>query len=293
VVDLTRNHQLLQQVLGCAQRYSPQGKIIAEENRHCQFRVKLGPNLEPLKGSRYNEIGEVNVEVAGVSTRDIQAIQALRDGIAEGRNWYLSLLESVRLWDSWEEDYAGRHYRYLIDDEAFDWLILAGRLCEEVDGLIPEQELINLLFFDRPPIELSRDEFRNFIGEAKYRAYLNYLYGILVETFLLLAVTEEIRKKKRVLGLNSDNGVVDEAYQLIYGDSQLALLKRFRKEKHRPQLKSISLTELNEFTYWLFKYRMKVRDRSRVASDTKKALMKLHEVVRLKGKPVRPSVSER
>jgi len=227
-----------------------------------------------------------------VSIRDTQAIQGLKNAIAEGRNWYVALLEAVRLWSSPEEDYEGRHYQYLVDNEAFDWLVLAGRLCEEVDGLIPEDELTNLLFFDRPSIELSKDEFKNLIGASKYQAHLNYLYGILVEKFLILAVTEEIRKKKRVLGLNNDNGVIDEAYQRIYGDTQFALLKQFRKERHYPQLRSISLSELNEFTYWLFKYRIKNRDKSRVASDTKKALTKLHEISRLKAKSVRPSTPE-
>jgi hypothetical protein len=232
------------------------------------------------------------VEVAGVSTRDTQTIQGLKNAIAEGRNWYVALLEAVRLWSSTEEDYNGRHYQYLVDNEAFDWLVLAERLCEELDGLIPEEELINLLFFDRPPIELSKEELKNFIGAPKYKAYLNYLYGILVEKFLLLSITEEIRKKKRVLGLNNDNGVIDEAYQRIYGAPQSALLKQFRKERHYPQLRSINLSELNEFTYWLFKYRIKTLDKSRVASDTKKALTKLHEILDLKARPVYPSALE-
>ena len=224
-----------------------------------------------------------------MSTQDAQAIQGLKSAIAEGRNWYVSLLEAVRLWTSPEEDYAGRHYQYLVDDEAFDWLVLTERLCEELDGLIPEEERTNLLFFGVPPIELSRDEFKNLIGASKYRAHLNYFYGILVERFLLLSVTDEIRKKKSALGLNTDNGVVDEAYQRIYGAPQSALLEQFRKERRYAQLRSIRLSELNEFTYWLFKYRIKIRDKSRVASDTKKALTKLHEILALKAKPLRSS----
>jgi len=227
-----------------------------------------------------------------VSTRDTQAIQGLKGAIAEGKNWYVALLEAVRLWSSPEEDYDGRHYQYLVDSEAFDWLVLAERLCEELDGLIPEKERINLLFFDTPPIELSKDEFKNLIGASKYKAHLNYLYGILVEKFLILAVTEEIRKKKRVLGLNNDDGVVGEVYQRIYGATQFALLKQFRKERHYPQRKSISLSELNEFTYWLFKYRIKKRDKSCMASDTKKALTKLHEILEFKARPLRPSAPE-
>jgi hypothetical protein len=232
------------------------------------------------------------VEVAGVSTRDTQAIQGLKNAVAEGRNWYVALLEAVRLWHSLEEDYSGRHYQYLIDNEAFDWLVLSERLCEELDRLIPEKERTNLLFFGIPPIELPKDEFKNLIGASKYRAHLNYFYGILVEKFLILAVIEEIRKKKRVLGLNNDNGVVDEAYQRIYGAPQSALLKQFRKERHYPQLRSISLSELNEFTYWLFKYRIKIRDKSCVASDTKKALTKLHAILALKARPIYPSTLE-
>ena len=227
-----------------------------------------------------------------MSTRDTQAIQRLKNAVTEGRNWYVALLEAVRLWSSPEEDYDGRHYQYLIDNEAFDWLVLTERLCEELNGLIPEKERINLLFFGIPPVELSKDEFKNLIGASKYQAHLNYFYGILVEKFLLLSATEEIRKKKRTLGLNNDNGVVDEAYQRIYGTTQSALLKQFRKERHYPQLRSISLSELNEFTYWLFKYRIKTRDKSRVASDTKKALTKLHEILELKARPVYPSAPE-
>jgi len=105
-------------------------------------------------------------------------------------------------------------------------------------------------------------------------------------------VTEEIRKKKTVLGLNNDNGIIDEAYQHIYGATQSALLKQFRKERHYPQLRSIRLSELNEFTYWLFKYRIMTRDKSLVASDTKKGLTKLHELLDHKDRPAHPSVLE-
>jgi len=219
-----------------------------------------------------------------VSAQDTEAIRRLKTAIRQGKNWYLALLEAIRLWTAPEEDFGGQRYQYLIDNEAFDWLVLAARLCEEVRPLIPQQEVIDLIFFDRPPLELSRHEFQNLIGAAKYKAYLNYLYGILLEKFLILAVTDEIRKKKRVLGLNNDNGVLDEAYQHIYGATESALLRQFRREKHRRHLRSISLTELNEFTYWLFKYRMRTRDKSCVASDTKKALAKLHRILQLKAR---------
>lgn len=225
-------------------------------------------------------------------TRDTQAIQGLRSAIAEGKNWYVAMLEAIHLWSSPEEDYRGRHYQYLVDHEAFDWLAVAERLCEELDEFVPEKERVNLLFFGIPPIELSKDEFKNIIGDLKYQAHLNYFYGVFVERFLILAETEELRKKKRVLGLSNDNGVVDDAYQQIYGATQSALLKQFRKERHHTQLKSISLSELNEFTYWLFKYRIKNRDKSRMASDTKKALTKLNGLLKIETQSLHSSLTK-
>jgi len=209
------------------------------------------------------------------TTGDARAIEHLKQVVASGKHWYLALLEAIKLWRSPEEDYQGHHVRYLIEGEAFDWLLLAERLTDEISRLIPEKERINLLFFDLPPVELSTEEFKKLIGSAKYKAYLNYLYGVLVEENLISAVVDEIRKERRASGLNKHEDILDRAYRRIYGDSQQALLDSFRKEKKYPKRKSITLSELKEFTYWLFKYRLIRCDKSRVASDTKKALIKM------------------
>ncbi len=213
-----------------------------------------------------------------MSAADARIIEQLRESVAGGRNWFLALLEAIHMWSATEEDYGGRRYRYLIDSEAFDWLVLAERLCEELDGFIPGNERVNLLFFGSPPVAQSRGEFRASIGASKYRSYLNYFYGVLVERFLILTVSEQIRKERRVAGLTRDDGVSDEAYRLVYGADEAALLREFRGQKGYRQLKSIGLDELDEFTYWLFKKRVARGDKSCVASDTKKALGRLHEL---------------
>ncbi len=206
------------------------------------------------------------------STSDAEAIRHLKQAIAAGQHWYIALLESMGLWSNAEEVYNDRTYRYLIDGEAFDWLLLSERLCETVDGLLPEDEKNALLFYGRPPLELSAGKVRELIGSSKYRQYLNYFYGVTVEGALLLTVQGEIDKERRVLGYRSKHESADEAYQRIYNATRAALLKRFRQERGRSQLKSITLTELKEFTYWLFKYRLKQCEKAKVASDTKKAL---------------------
>ena len=207
---------------------------------------------------------------------ETEAIRHLQQAIISGKHWYIALLETIGAWNTAEETHNGRTYRYLIDGEAFDWLLLAERLCESVDGLLPEDEEIALLSQGKPPLELTKKNFKELIGSTRYRQYLNYFYGITVEEALILAVREEVCKEKRTLGLNKELDYDNEAYQRIYGATRAVLLKRFRREKGYRQIKSISLTELKEFTYWLFKYRLKQCDKARVASDTKKALQQLN-----------------
>jgi hypothetical protein len=214
---------------------------------------------------------------------DARAIAHIKQAVADGKHWYIALLEAIKLWKSAEEDYQGRHLSYLIDGEAFDWLLLAERLSDEISQSIPEKERVNLLFFDIPPLELTREEFKKLIGPVKYKAYLNYLYGVLVEENLISAVVDEIRKERLTSGSNKHEDILDKAYRRIYGDSQQPLLDSFRKEKRYPKRKSITLSQFKEFTYWLFKYRIKKCDKSRVASDTKKALIKMqHNASRVK-----------
>jgi len=199
----------------------------------------------------------------------------LEQAITGGKHWYIALLEAIGLWTVAEEVHNQRHYRYLIAGEAFDWLLLAERLCQAVDGLLPDAEKTALLFHGQPPLNLTVDRFKELIGSGKYHQYLNYFYGITVEEALILAVQEEVRKERRALGYNNEHDAISEVYRRIYGATKNILLKRFRREKGYPQLKHISLTELKEFTYWLFKYRLKLCDKAKVASDTKKALERL------------------
>ena len=206
------------------------------------------------------------------SAGDAEAVRRLEQAIIGGKHWYIALLEAIGLWTSAEETRNGQTHRYLIEGEAFDWMLLAERLCETVDGLLPEDEKNSLLFHGKPPLSLSPEEVRGIIGDSKYYQYLNYFYGITVEGTLRLAVQEEIHKERHLLSSNNEQEIDNETYRRIYGATRAMLLKRFRQERNHTQLKSITLTELKEFTYWLFKYRLQECEKAKVASDTKKAL---------------------
>ena len=68
-------------------------------------------------------------------TGDAEAIRYLEQAIISGKHWYIALLEAIGLWSAATEFHNGRTYCYLVANEAFDWLLLAERLCEAVDGL--------------------------------------------------------------------------------------------------------------------------------------------------------------
>ena len=208
----------------------------------------------------------------GTSDNDNAAIQHLRECIVDGKPWHIALLEAIGLWTCPEENVNGQRYLYLIDGEAFNWLLLAERLCQEVMDAIPERELLELLFYGRLPEAVPVDKFKGFIGEAKHHAYLNYLYGVTIEKFVLLAIDEEIQKETQSHIFSAKEWAYADCYRRLYGLDQESLLRLFRKEKHYHHSKAITLDQLEEFTYWLFKYRLKNCDKERVASDTKKGL---------------------
>ncbi|MEA1959349.1 MAG: hypothetical protein U9N44_06815 [Chloroflexota bacterium] len=220
------------------------------------------------------ENGQWEQGKADVSS-DNEALLHLREAIAQGRHWYLALLEAIELWTLSEETYNGRHYRYLIGGDAFDWLLLAERLMAEVMHLVPEEEAVGLLFHANIPIEISDEEFRHLVGAPKYRAHLNYFYGVTVEEALMLAVEEDVSKEQFSRGIVNDENLADEVYQRLYGASKSALLSKFRKQMSYSNKRSMNFGELKEFTYWLFKYRIDNSDKARIASDTAKGLKQL------------------
>jgi len=211
-------------------------------------------------------------------SEDEEAIQYLRASTENGTHWFIAILEAISLWKSPQEEFGGRRFNYLVGNEAFDWLLLAERLCEELDGLVPEDEKLSLLFQGVTPLSLGRDEFQRLLGPAKYKAYLNYFYGVIVEEFIINAMEEKALKERTSVGLPCSSELArNRAFHHLYGAGEIDLLSQFREDLLLPTCDSITLDELREFTYWLFKYRLKHSEKAKVASDTKKGILRLQE----------------
>ncbi len=202
-------------------------------------------------------------------------VASLRRRIQEGEgHWFLALMEAIAGWRLPEEQVGERTFRYLVGGEAFDWLLLAERLCLEIADLVPQDELEALLFHGHLPLEMGEEEFRRLMGPAKYRAHLNFYYGVLVEEALQLAVEDEV-VKERLTCIWQNGHIDDEVCQRIYGATRRELWDCFCQQRGLPSAEWLDVQGLREFTYWLFKERLRRCDPARVASDTRKGLAKL------------------
>jgi hypothetical protein len=209
------------------------------------------------------------------TTAPEKAARRFRQAVERGDDWFEALLGTIAEWEASEETVDGRTYRYLIDGEAFDWLLLAERLCGELEDALPAGECDELLFFGKLPRELDDDEFRHAIGDAKHKAHLNFVYGVAVEEALQLVVEEEVLKEQRSLVWTRGENVERQVFERIYGHSRDDLLDVYLTGRELPVTGEMTYGDYKSFIYWLFKFRMNQSDPARVASDTRKALVQL------------------
>src|SRR5687768_8958306 len=93
---------------------------------------------------------------ASLKTQARRIIADLKRSVAAGEtHWFFALMQAVREWPLAQEHVGEREYHYLIGGEAFDWLLLAERLCDEIEELIPDEERESLLFRSRLPEEVD------------------------------------------------------------------------------------------------------------------------------------------
>lgn len=204
-----------------------------------------------------------------------ETVLRMRQAIAGGQHWFEALLDAVARWRLPFERVGDRDYRYLIHGEAFDWLLLAERLLDEVPDLVPPAEREALLWENRWPIDMENDEFALRLGPVKHSTHLNYLYGVLVEEALQLSVEEEIHKEVRSRAWGHDQRVDESMYHRVYGKGREELFSLHYEETGILMGHDVPYGNWKAFTYWLFKQRLKRQDKARVASDTRKGLAQL------------------
>ena len=215
---------------------------------------------------------------AAANPEDAEAIVQFRERVGAGEHWFTAMLSAMKSWRSPIEEYEGRTFRYVYGNEAFDYLVLAERLCEAARDLIPEEEWERLILEGIPPISITIRQFKELLGPEKYRAHLNFLYGIAAEEALQLSLEEAFQKDRMFLGAASPYGDLAETFPRLYDAPFEDLLGEFRRDHGLPDGETISWSDHREFTYWLFKYRLKATDKARIAANTRRALDQLEQM---------------
>ena len=206
-------------------------------------------------------------------------VEHFRSALESGTPWPDALLAAIGEWPAPSETVDGVRLDYLIEGEAFDWLLLAERLLREAPaGSIPTEEAEELLFTGVLPDGITEARFKSLLGPEKYRAHLNHFYGVVVEEALWHAVEREVEKERSVQGLQHPFGVQNLIAERLYRAELLPLLRRFQREHGRGRRVRLTLAESRAFTYWLFKRRIANSDQARIASDTRKGLRMLNEL---------------
>ena len=256
-------------------------QVASASDRHSRESVNPGDSLGWSEAPRAAHTDTVE----GRANSPSDEIAWLRERLAAGVPWPEAMLETMGRWTLAEETHNNRRYKYMIGREAFDWLLLAERLCDEVGDLIPLEGMEQLLFHGVLPIPIEDEEFRELLGVAKYRAYLNFHYGVVLEEALQLSAEETVRKRHLARGFSDSEDLVEEAFRHLYTRTRTELLEEFREEARQGKRQGLTLTDLKEFTYWLHKLRVNYWDPARVASDTRLAIRRL-EALREGAAPV-------
>ena len=205
-------------------------------------------------------------------------IDRLRANAGRVEPWHEAVLRAIRDWPLDAASVDRKRWHYLIGGEALDWVTLAHRLSVEIPDAIPAAELTDLLFRGRLPGNMDAERFRSLIGAYRYTAHLNFWYGVTVEEALQLAVEDAIRKRQLACCYQDGDAAMQETFRHLYGDTQSALVEQFMADAggawgYDPE--ALSLAAYHEFTYWLFKRRIRKWHPARVASDTRRGLDRL------------------
>ena len=203
-----------------------------------------GADFADFYSSGAASVMDSRVDESGSCQQEANPVGHFRHLLLVGIPWHRALLETMGQWTLPEEFWNERRYKYIVGREAFDWLLLAERLCAEVGDVIPTEELEMLLFHGVLPEPIETEEFRSLLGASKHQGYLNYHYGIVLEEALQLAAEENIRKRHIARGYTDNEDLVEDAFRHLYTDSRYNLLDEFRRIFSLASRRGFSITDL-------------------------------------------------
>ena len=197
--------------------------------------------------------------------------------------WRDHIFEALGQWRLPREEIDGEEHVYFIAGEAFNWRRLAERLAWHIGLQLPEDEEERMRLWiedDHMFGGLEELAFRRVLGHDKWRAFLNYFYGVTLERCLVVHAGSRIAKASFTKGRRANDDLLDEAYDALYGESEGELWQRFLGESDLTvnSAASRTLAQDDEFTYWLFKRRIGTTYQTHIAHEVKHGLDALERI---------------
>ena len=189
-------------------------------------------------------------------------IEELKSKIENGINWEIAIVDCISEWNLNEEFYRGYKYKYWINNEAFDWMTLTERLGSAIKSYLNKEKYHELIFTGLLPNKISYEYMKKIISRNKLSQMRNFYYGIIIEDLIY------VEKSQQYLKNSLHNANKYDLYEDIYGKNIKLLFKQFAKNIKFVNKNTINLYTYKEFIYWLFKYRIRNSDKTKVASDT-------------------------
>ncbi len=195
------------------------------------------------------------------------------------KNWKKILFDLISGWSLSKEKFSTNQINYLIGGEAFNWKTLAVRIASQSKYLSVNEKFWKWIIESDYDGGIPEKELKDFLGYEKYRAHLSYFYGVIVEQALISSVEDSQIKKIISAGILTNEEEINSVYTNIYGDTREHLWQIFRMEYQIDILNtSFTISDDESFIYWLFKLRLQNSDPARIASDTKRGLIKLEQI---------------
>ena len=181
-----------------------------------------------------------------------------------------TFLKIIGHWPLKSEIIDGIEYQYWINDEAFNWYLLASRIIFSVKD---EQNIKKLDHFLSTVHFLPGSDQRimiNLFPPDKYRAHLNFIYGVILEEVIICF--NEMEKNKDVLNQFNVTDSINLVYLNLYGMDYTEFIRLFEFETKNKLDQFDTLHSYYNFLYWSWKYRLKKSTPEKIAYDSQSGI---------------------
>ncbi|PZC40750.1 MAG: hypothetical protein DK305_000378 [Chloroflexi bacterium] len=177
-----------------------------------------------------------------------------------------AILTIIGRWAVKEEIVDNVNYQYWINDEVFNWLFLASRILDASKDLIEIDLSLSFLFNTYILPGGDQTILTRAFPPYKYKAHLNFLYGVLLEESII--IVNDMQGNKEALSGLTKNFKNDSTYLILYGYTYDEFIRLYEYENKLHITQFNSLNDYYNFLYWSWQYRIKNSTPEKIAYDT-------------------------